>query len=116
VTRSWLIVCLLGCSSSGGDPVANCPADQPAACPATVPSYAADIAPLIQTYCTTECHRPNGNASDQPLSTYTDLYTRRQDVKDQIYQCRMPMPPAPDPTDDERVTLLTWFVCGAPNN
>jgi hypothetical protein len=96
----------------------TCPADEPSACPTTgVPSYATDIAPLIATYCATAaCHTPTGSAADQPMSTYNDLAHRLGEAHSQLYQCRMPLPPAPDPTLEERVTLLTWFVCGGPNN
>jgi len=110
-----IIVALLfgACTSSPDD--SSCPRDKPSSCPATPPSYANDIAPLIDQYCS-QCHNPQVSAFDQPLSTYSDLFARRQDVLDQIYACQMPMPPAPQPTTAERVTLLTWFVCGAPNN
>jgi len=93
----------------------SCPADEPSTCPSSVPSYAADVAPLIQHYCGS-CHSATGVASDQPLSTYADLKTRALNVKTQVYQCRMPMAPVEPPTLEERVTLLAWFVCGAPNN
>ena len=115
----WLIVgalAIAGASACGSDDDKSCPADAPDSCPATVPSYATTVAPLIQTYCTNECHNPTGSAADQPLSTYPNLSKRASDAFDQLYQCKMPMDPAPDPTLDERVTLLTWFVCGAPNN
>lgn len=111
----WLFIWLAGGIACGTSDPSSCPADEPASCPQVVPSYASDIAPLIATYCS-QCHNPMGSAFDQPLSTYADLSLRKIDVLDQIYQCRMPLPPAPAPTTDERVTLLTWFVCGAPDN
>ena len=110
-----LLVCVVACADS--PPPADCPADEPESCPAAGgPSYATDIAPLIMKYCTNECHNPSGSASDQPMSTYHDLQLRAGDAHGQLYDCKMPMAPAPDPTLAERVTLLTWFVCGAPNN
>jgi hypothetical protein len=111
-----LVLALAASACGTDDAVSSCPADEPAACPSTVPSYATDIAPLLERYCTSQCHNPGGAASDQPLSTYLDVRARELDVKTQIYQCRMPLPPVSPPTLGERVTLLTWFVCGSPNN
>lgn len=113
--RRWSIpslLCALACCTSSAP---NCPKDEPASCPADVPSYATDVAPLIQQYCS-ECHNPQGSAFDQPISTYSELYQRRLDVLDEIYECEMPMSPAPQPALTNRVTLLTWFICGAPDN
>ena len=94
---------------------ASCPADEPASCPSPVPSYANDIAPLIQRYCVGPCHYPGGPGSTA-IATWSDIEGRVTTVHEQIYQCLMPMPGNPKPTEEERVTLLTWFVCGAPNN
>ena len=110
----WLVL-LVSASACGGMSAPSCPADEPKACPTTgVPSYATDIAPLIDKYCTS-CHGPGGEKSNMPLTTYAQLDGAISSVHNQIYQCRMPLSP-PDPTEAERVTLLTWFVCGAPNN
>ena len=112
-----VMVCWLGVAACMTEPSpSSCPADQPMSCPSTVPSYATDVAPLFERYCTSQCHNPTGAASDQPLSTYADVHARALNVQTQIYQCRMPLPPATPPTLEERVTFLTWFVCGAPNN
>lgn len=112
------LLVLAALAACGGDMMMNssCPADEPASCPASgAPSYGSDVAPLIAKYCM-PCHNSTGSAADQPLFTYDDLYARRADVLDQLYQCIMPLSPAPDPTDTERVTILTWLVCDAPNN
>lgn len=94
-----------------------CPADEPTSCPTPMPSYTKDIAPFVVRYCAAgACHGPNGTASDQPLSTWSDLESRALNVKTQVYQCRMPEPPIDQPSLPERVTFLGWFVCGAPNN
>lgn len=116
--RHVLVLALVLVACGGSDDASSCPADEPAACPGSgVPSYTRDIAPLIGKYCATAgCHVPGGSAADQPMSTYAQLAPRIGEMHAQLYQCRMPLPPAPDPTDDERVTMLTWFVCGAPNN
>jgi hypothetical protein len=110
------VALLLGCVACTSND-ASCPRDEPASCPGSgAPSYANDVAPLIQQYCVNECHNAQGSAFDQPLMPYDNLFGRRQDALDQLYDCAMPMAPAPQPTLTDRVTILTWFVCGAPNN
>jgi hypothetical protein len=110
-----VVVAACGGTNEGDD--ATCLADAPATCPTTgVPSYATQIAPLINQYCVTECHNPSGSASDQKIATYAQISGKATDVFNQIYSCNMPYQPSPIPTTDERVTLLTWFVCGTPNN
>ena len=97
---------------------ATCPRDLPASCPPTdagVPSYAGDIAPLMQKYCV-PCHMAGGLASDRLLGDYPDLFSQRAAVLDQVYSCFMPPPDAGQPTESERVALLQWLVCHAPNN
>jgi hypothetical protein len=114
--RLWIVVCVSGILACGMDSSSSCPADQPMSCPSTAPSYANDVAPLLEHYCTSQCHNSAGSASDQPLSTYNDVKARLLNVESQIYQCRMPLPPITPPTLEQRVTLLTWFTCGAPDN
>jgi hypothetical protein len=93
----------------------SCPADLPATCPTPAPSYANDVAPLITKYCQVPgCHVPTGSGVGV-LSPYSNLYALRVDAEGYIYDCMMPLMP-PKPTTDERITLLSWFVCGAPNN
>jgi hypothetical protein len=109
------VAALVAC---GTDPPKVCPADAPATCPTSgAPSYATDVAPLVQQYCVTRCHGPGGVEAAMPLGSWADIqHVGPQNVDAQIYDCLMPMSPAPDPTIAERVTLLTWIVCGAPDN
>ena len=110
----WIAALVFACSCGTGMP-ANCPADEPSSCPASAPSYTNDVAPLIQQYCVNQCHNPAGSAST-PLASWGAIHTDQQTVLDEIYSCMMPQAGAPVPTTAERVTLLTWFACGAPNN
>ena len=107
------IVVLSACGTS----TRSCPADEPATCPGSgSPSYATDVAPIFDKYCVSACHGPGGVEAAQPLSTYAEIQKLGIDnVNVQVYDCLMPMAP-PDPTTAERVTLLTWIVCGAPDN
>jgi len=108
----------VGCApsdSSGPDAGGACPSDLPASCPATVPSYKGEIAALIQQNCV-GCHNAGGAGAAWPIGTYEGLYNNRQTALDEVYSCRMPLPDAGQLTDAERVELLTWFVCLAPDN
>ena len=63
------------------------------------------------------CHADGGAAGPTlDFSTYAKVYAQRRPMLDQVYACTMPPPDAAPPSLDERVTLLDWFVCGAPDN
>jgi hypothetical protein len=94
---------------------ADCPNDLPASCVTPAPSYQTAVAPIFNSYCLT-CHSSGGQESSFPLETYEDIYSNRSEVLDQIYACRMPLSGQPQPTPSERVILLQWLVCGAPQN
>ena len=98
-------------SSSGG----SCPEDLPAACPAVFPSYAKDVAPVIEQACT-PCHAPGGEQANRKLVDYAGAFTNRSPMLNQVHACRMPPANAPPLGADGRKVLLTWLVCGAPNN
>ena len=98
-------------SSSGG----TCPDDLPAACPASPPSYAKDVAPVIQQSCT-PCHAPGGREASRLLTDYAGAFANRGPALNQIHACRMPPQDAPPLGAGGKNTLLTWLVCGAPNN
>jgi hypothetical protein len=104
---------LLAC----GGPRTNesCPNDLPPSCPSAVPSYQTTVAPIINLRCVT-CHSPGGQEASRPLQTYTQVYSERSAVLNQVYACNMPPGTAAKPTEPEREALLTWLVCGAPQN
>lgn len=89
-------------------------------CPATPPSWQNDVQPLIVTYCLT-CHSDGGVApSTFDYTSYQGVFKNRAEMLTQIYQCLMPLagasPPAAQPDPTERQTLVSWLVCGAPEN
>jgi hypothetical protein len=94
-----------------------CPSDLPDrdACASAVPSYAREVAPIIEQRCAT-CHYPDNTQSGDVFADYEDVYAPRQTVLSRIYGCVMPPEGAPALTSDERRVLLQWFVCGAPDN
>ena len=92
----------------------------PSTCPDPAPSYANQVNVIIQTYCATSaCHSPTGIEAALSFATYGDIHDnagRSLDMFQQLRACRMPLPPAPAPPEADRVALLGWLLCGAPNN
>jgi hypothetical protein len=89
-------------------------------CPATPPSWQNDVQPLIGTYCLT-CHSDGGVAPSKfDYTSYAGVYENRAEMLTQVYQCQMPLvdasPPAEQPSAAERQTIVSWLVCGAPEN
>jgi len=112
---------LLRCASPGTQPApasspacsATLPSDQ--ACATSTPSYAADVAPIVQADCL-PCHFTGNTYSSQVFETPKQLHDNRQLAETQLYRCQMP--PADGGTIDtmDRETLLAWLACGAPDN
>jgi hypothetical protein len=97
--------------------VAVCPPAAPSAC-ARTPSYAKDIAPLVERSCVA-CHSPGGIAADRDLTSYSHFVRLETTDFVQVSDCLMPPADAgPDAalTLGDRTELLQWFVCGSPNN
>ena len=113
-----MLAALAACTSSDGSSSSSgstCPEDLPAACPATPPSYAKDVAPVIQQSCT-PCHAPGGRESSRLLIGYANAFASRGPVLNQVHACKMPPHDAPPLAAEGRKVLLEWLVCGAPNN
>ncbi len=127
-----LVLALLACSAtlgvvaacstgtSGGPESDSACSGLTTTCPATPPSWQNDVQPLIVTYCLT-CHSDGGVApATFDYTSYTGVYRNRAEMLTQIYQCLMPLvdaaPPAPQPSSAERQTIVSWLVCGAPDN
>jgi hypothetical protein len=111
----------LACSSSSGDPNGGACKDElprnaagAITCPATVPSYASAVSPIVREACLA-CHAANGTAGVD-LSTYAALYAQRSASLDQLSGCLMPPQNGIPLGDAQRGTLLSWLVCGAPDN
>lgn len=114
-----LLLSLASCSASDGassqGEVSGCPHDLPTGCEGEAPSYAREVAPVIEARCVT-CHDYGGVAASKPLGSYAELYKRRSPVLNQIYGCNMPPDGAEPLSAAERQTLLRWLVCNAPDN
>jgi hypothetical protein len=96
--------------------VTPCPLAEASGC-RQPPSYASDIAPLVQRTCM-PCHAAGGVAADRRLSTRAELTQLETTVIGQVNGCTMPPADAgPDAmmTPTDRTELEQWFICGAPN-
>jgi hypothetical protein len=102
--------------SCGGTPATSCPA-VPSSCPSPVPSYATDVAPIIQQLCV-PCHAPMGLEPKQQYETYAEVKSFEMDILFKLRGCTDPMPPVGSPplSDAQRATLVGWLYCDAPNN
>jgi len=105
-------------SSTSGDPDSGTSGTScsgaTATCPATPPSYSAQIAPIIQARCA-GCHSPGG-VGGRDFTTWSGVDAWRSNIEEQVGGCVMPPSGSPQPTDSERTLLLEWLACGAPNN
>ena len=81
----------------------------------TPPSFAAEVKPIFDGVCAT-CHAPGGRMKSVPFTTYAQIYGRRTTILSQVDDCVMPPVDGPQLSDQQRLTLMTWFVCGAPDN
>ena len=121
--RRLTVAGVLGaCACGGWSPATNlgetavCPNDLPPACPSTVPSFNRDIQSLMQGQCGT-CHSPSGTAPDRRFLTYADAFSQRSAFLNQVFSCNMPPLGAVEGFSvPNRELVLTWLVCGAPNN
>jgi hypothetical protein len=116
VLVGWLIVFIcVGTVSCGGAPAAtSCPMVS-SSCPSPVPSYATEVAPIIEQRCAA-CHSPTGVEPNRPYQTYADVKSFQIDILVQVRDCMMPLPGSPPLSDEERTTLLGWLYCDGPNN
>lgn len=121
--RFWAagVLCLVlavsvGCGSApaSSDASGTCHIALPQSCPSPAPSYAADVAPILTDRCVS-CHGPTNPQSGIDLSAYVSVYANREPVLAQVYHCLMPLAGAPDLSDAQAKTLLSWLVCKAPN-
>jgi mono/diheme cytochrome c family protein len=104
-----------GSGSSCPSPVTSCPAD--------VPSYKTEIAPILQATCV-PCHSPDGSEGSArgkdndgtSENTYALVSPQAQEMLLWTDNCSMPPSNGPVMSDAQRAALETWLVCGAPDN
>ena len=108
-------VAVLGAGCGGAAPAPSCPMVS-STCPSPEPSYATDVAPVIQQRCAAGCHSPTGIEPSRPYQTYADVKKVQIDILLQVRDCRMPRAGSPPLSIEELTTLLGWLYCDAPDN
>jgi hypothetical protein len=106
------------------------PKDPTCADPKSPPSYASDIAPIIQARCS-PCHFPGGIAAaagaQYDFSVYANVDNAETAILNELATCNMPpihgypaFGIAPNTvlaiSTVQVDTFVDWFECGAPNN
>jgi hypothetical protein len=109
------LLLVLGCGGHGNNPPPSCSVTLPAACPEPAPSFAHDVAPIFASICAT-CHTPGKQSGTIPLDNYSQIYSRRGTILNQIYTCLMPPVDGPPVTNDQLMTIVNWLICEAPEN
>jgi hypothetical protein len=90
----------------------HCPWLEPP-CPSPMPSYANDIAPIIERQCNS-CHSGE-DGGPWPLGGYGEVRDWATVVFQYLETCTMPPPGTPMP-EEERKLFVEWLICDAPNN
>ena len=100
-------VLLLACSKNNVDYTADC---------STTKYYAADVSPIIQSYCATNsgCHASGSSNGPGPLTIYAQVYSARSDIRKAVANGKMPQNGSL--TNDQKNAIICWIDSGAPNN
>ena len=113
------VACTACSTNSGGqDAAPNCTYIDATACNMPTPSFANDIAPILNKACNETCHAPG--VGPWPLADWQDVSDWASIIDNDIQHCSMPPADAgvgnAPLTDAQRAQILNWIVCGAPNN
>lgn len=95
----------------------ECPTSAPLSCPTPIPSYAQDVAPVLNAKCN-GCH--TGSPAPWALIAWVDVNAWALSILQDLLVCSMPPADAgadaPVLTKAETDAILGWIVCGAPDN
>ena len=86
-------------------------------CTSMLPSFDGSVHAVIEAHCAI-CHSPGGVEPSLPMTSYSEIKSRRASMLDQVFSCRMP----PDSgmtvplTPAETSEMIVWLYCGAPAN
>lgn len=113
MTFRLLVLLALAATSCSGHEVCTPPTTE--VCPAAVPSFAAEVLPILNQRCN-NCHAANVDGGPWPLDTRQNVKDWRSLIIEDLRKCSMP-PPGSDPMPTaERDKLWAWLICGAPDN
>ncbi len=84
-------------------------------CNAVPKAFAADVNPIIQTFCNqAACHNPGSVNGPGPLTNYTEVFNARTNIRAQVQAGLMPQNTTL--TAAQKNTIICWIDSGAPNN
>lgn len=100
-------VLLLACSKNNVDYTADC---------STTKYYAADVSPIMLSYCATNsgCHASGSSNGPGALTIYAQVYNARSDIRKAVANGSMPQNSSL--TNDQKNAIICWIDSGAPNN
>ena len=107
ITVSGFAVLLLACGKGTVNYNADC---------STAKSFATDVSPVIQSYCATNsgCHASGSTHGPGPLTTYSQIYSARSDIRTAVANGSMPQ--TGTLSNDQKNAIICWIDSGAPNN
>ncbi|HUB07302.1 MAG TPA: hypothetical protein VMB50_09880 [Myxococcales bacterium] len=134
VTRRLTLLASLLAACGGGHPGGgdggtdggSCPNLSPT-CPSPPPSYATQVAPILERSCL-PCHTPGKQpyAAPTDLTNWSAVNGIHGTVLDELFVCAMPNGDggpgfvldggAPTISDADKLTVMDWCLCEAPNN
>jgi hypothetical protein len=94
--------------------VSVCTATTPPTCDGGVIPRYADVTPILEKSCI-PCHPGPAGAPQWPLTAYSDIQPWAGVILDEV--CGSAMPPSDGGigiTESDRLTILDWVQCGAP--
>jgi hypothetical protein len=97
-------------------PDAGCTAAAPLSCPTPIPSYAQDVARVLNAKCN-GCHT-GAPGAPWALVDWADVNAWALSIAHDVSTCSMPPADAGAPALSQAETdaILGWIVCGAPDN
>jgi hypothetical protein len=117
------VLALAGCGSTAegearsgqtAGAATTCMAGLAGTCTQPSPSYANDVAPILERDCNRPCHAPG--LGPWPLTTYEDVQAWGVAILSDVASCAMPPPDAGTITAADQETIVDWVACGAANN
>jgi hypothetical protein len=108
------IVIFISCSKSSSADEDD-PGGSNINCDGVPKSFAADVNPIIQTFCNQpNCHNAGSTNGPGPLIIYSDVFDARARIRPQIVAGLMPQNTTL--TTAQKNIIICWIDSGAPNN
>jgi hypothetical protein len=85
-------------------------------CAGITPTFAADVQPILTTVCSinSNCHAGGSTNSGGPFTNYTEVNTRKSNIRAAILSGAMPQ--TGSITQAQVNAFICWIDSGAPNN